>query len=183
MIHGAKPRQIFVPSSNSDEAQLDVRCFPEQMRKRAHRARRVAPRGKVPESRAAPRVETASACGFHKPGYGLFVRGSEKERFVEFPSARQLGAARAQAGIVGNLAEAHVMGTGDSNGAFLRDVVERLADFRIRPALCDAEIARRAHGARNPQTKVAIRKEYPSSIFRDEWVIVPQLSPDGIDFL
>ena len=183
MIHGAEPGQILLPSSDSDEPQLDVRRFPEQLREGAHRARGVALGGKMPESLAAPRVETAFARGFHKPGYGLVVRGSEIERFVEFPGAGQFGAARAQAGIVGNLAKAHVMEAGDPHGAFLRDIVERLADLRVRPALGDAEIARRAHRARNPQTKVAIRKEDPSAIFRDEWVVVPHLSADGFDFL
>ena len=137
----------------------------------------------MPESRAAPRVETARARGFHKPGDGLVIRGSEIERLVEFAGARQFGAARAQAGIVGNLAQAHVMEAGDPDGAFLRDFVERLADFRVRPPLRDAEIARRAHGARNPQAEVAVRKEDPSAIFRDEWVVVPHLAADGIDFL
>ena len=47
----------------------------------------------------------------------------------------------------------------------------------------DAEIARGAHGARNPQTEVAIRKEDPTAIFGDEWVVVPHLAADGIDFL
>src|SRR5580704_7558133 len=137
----------------------------------------------MPESLAAPGVETAFARGFHKSGYGLFVSGSEIERFIEFAGARQFGAARAQARIVGNLTKAHVMKAGDPDGAFLGDVVERLADFRVRPSLRDAQVARRAHGARNPQTEVAVRKEDPSAIFRDEWVVVPQLSPDGIDFL
>ncbi len=183
LIHGAEPRQIFLASPNSDETQFDVRCFPEQLGECAHRARGVALGGKMPESRATPRVETTFACGFHKPGYSLIVSGSEIERFVEFPGAGQFGAARAQAGIVGNLTKAHVMEAGDPNGAFLRDLVERLADFRVRPALRDAEIARRPHGARNAQTKVTIRKEDPSAIFRDEWVVVPHLSPDGFDFL
>src|SRR5271169_4056747 len=130
----------------------------------------------MPESRATPGVESAFACGFHKPGYGLFVSGCEIERFVEFPGAGQLGAARAQAGIVGDLTKAHVMEARDPNGAFLRDFVERLADLRVRPAQRDAEIACRPHGARYPQAKVAIRKEDPPAIFRDEWVVVPQLS-------
>jgi len=183
MIHCAKPREIFLPCPDSHEAQFDMCCLPEQLREGAHGARRVALGGKVPESRAAPSVEAACACGFHKPGYGLIVSGSEKERFVEFSGARQFGAARAQPGIVGNLTKAHVMETGNANGAFLRDLVKRLADLRVWPALRDAEIARRAYGARNPQAKVAIRKEDPSAVFRDEWVIVPQLSPDGLDFL
>ncbi len=29
MIHGAEPGQIFFASPDSDQAQLDVRCFPE----------------------------------------------------------------------------------------------------------------------------------------------------------
>jgi len=157
--------------------------FPEQLREGAHRARSIAPGGEMPESRAASRVETAFPCSFHKPGYGLIVRGSEIEGFVEFPGARQFGVARAEAGIVGNLTKAHVMETGDPHGAFLRDIVKRLADFCIWPALRDAEIARCAHGARNPQTKVAVRKEYPSAIFRNERVVVPQLSPEGLDLL
>jgi len=183
MIHGAEPGQISFASPNSYETQLDVGRFPEQLREEAHRARRVAFGGEVPERRAAPRVEAAFARGFHELGYGLIVCGSEIERFIEFTGAREFGALRAQAGIVGNLAEAHVMEAGDPHGAFFGDVVQRLADFRIRPALRDAQIARHAHGARNPQAKVAIRKEDPSAIFRDEWMVVPQLSPDGIDFL
>ena len=183
MIHSAEPGQIFFASANSDKTQFDVSRFPEELGEGAHRPCGVAPRGKVPENRAAPRVKTSFACCFHKPGYGLIVRGSEIERFVEFTGARQLRVARAQASIVGNLTKAHVMEAGDPNGAFLRDIVERLADFRVRPALRDAEIARHAHGARNPQTKVAIGKEDPSAIFRDEWVVVPHLSPDGFDFL
>src|SRR5579863_3396222 len=137
----------------------------------------------MPKSGTAPRVETLRAGGFHEPGYALIARGSEIERFVEFAGARQLGTARAQAGILGNLTKAHVMESGDSHGAFLRDLVERLADLRIRPALSDAEIARRAHGAWNAQTKVAVRKVDPSAIFRNERVAVPKLSPDGFDFL
>ena len=182
MIHGAEPGQISFAPPDSDQAQLDVCRFPEQLRQGAHRARSIALGGKMPESRAAPRVETACARGFHKPGYGLIVSGSEIEWFVEFTGARQLGAARAQAGIICNLTKAHVMEAGDPNGAFLRDIVERLADFRVRPALRDAEIARHAHSTRNPQTKVAIRKEDPSAIFCDEWVVVPQLLPQRFDF-
>lgn len=137
----------------------------------------------MPESRAAPRVKTALARGFHKPGDGLIVSGSKIERFVKFPCARQLGAARAQAGIVCNFAKAHVMEAGDPDGAFLGDLVKRLADFRVRPSLSDAEVARRSHRARNPQAKVAVRKEDPSAIFRNEWMVMPHLAPDRIDFL
>ena len=183
VIHGAEPGQISFASSNSDQTQFDVCCFPEQPGEGAHRACGVAFGGEMPERRATPRVETARARGFHKPGYGVIVSGSEIERFVEFTGARQFGALRAKAGIVGNLAKAHVMEAGDPNGAFLRDLVERLADFRVRPTLRDAEIARCAHGARNSQTKVAIGKKDPSAVFRDEWVVVSHLSPDGIDFL
>jgi len=183
MIHGAEPGQILLPSTNSDEAQLNVGRLPEQFREETYRARRIALGGKVPKSRAAPRVETAREGGFHKPGDGLVVCGSEIERFVEFPSARQFGVTRAQAGIVGNLAKTHVMEAGDPHGAFLGDFVERLADFRVRASLGDAEIARRAHSARNPQTKIAVRKEDPTAIFRDEGVVVPHLPADGVDFL
>jgi len=182
MIHGSEPGQIYLAPSNSDEAQLDVGRFPEKLGEGAHRARDVALGGKMPESRATARVETAFARGFHKPGDGLLVSGSEIERFVEFPGAGQFGAAWAQAGIVGDLAKAHVMKAGNPDGGFLRDLVERLADFRIRSALRHAEIARCPHGTRDPQTKVSIGKEDPSAIFRDEWVIVPNLSPDGFDF-
>ena len=183
MIHGAEPREIYLSSTNSDEPQLDVGRFPEKLGEGAHRPRGVALGGKMPESRATPSVETAFACGFHKPGYGFIVRGSEVKGFVEFTGAYQLGAARAQAGIVCNFTEAHVMEAGDPHSGFLRDLVQRLADFRVRPALCDAEIARHAHSTGNPQTKVPIRKEYPAAIFRDERMVVPQLSPKGFDFL
>ena len=44
----------------------------------------------MPEGLAAPRIETARARGFHKPGYSLVISGSEIERFVEFPGAGQL---------------------------------------------------------------------------------------------
>ena len=183
MIHGAEPRQIYLSSTNSDEMQFDVGCFPEKLGEGAHRARGVALGGKMPESRTTARVETAFACGFYKPGYRLIVSGSEIKGFVEFPGARQFGAARGQAGIVCNLTEAHVMEAGDPHSGILRDLVERLAHFRVRPALCDAEIARHAYGARNPQTKVAVREKYPSTIFRNERVVVPQLSPEGLDLL
>ena len=183
MIHGAEPREIYLSSTNSDEPQLDVGRFPEKLGEGAHCPRGVALGGKVPESLATPSVETAFACGFHKPGYGPIVGGSEIKGFVEFPGAGQFGDARGQAGIVCNFTEAHVMEAGDPHSGFLRDLVERLADFRVRPALCDAEIARHAHSTRNPQTKVAIREENPSAIFRNEGVVVPQLSPEGFDFL
>ena len=75
------------------------------------------------------------------------------------------------------------MEAGDPDGTFLRNIVERLADFRIRLSLRDAEIARRPHHSRNAQAEVAIGKEYPSAIFRDERVVVPHFSPDGFDFL
>jgi len=183
MIHGAEPRQIYLSSTNSDEMQFDVGCFPEKLGEGAHRARGVALGGKMPESRPTARVETAFTCGFHKPGDGLLVSGSEIKGFVEFPGARQFGDARGHAGIVCNLTEAHVMEAGDPHSGILRNLVERLADFRVRPALCDAEIARHAHSTGNPQTKVAIRKENPAAIFRDKGVVVPQLSPEGFDFL
>src|SRR5258708_34483847 len=102
----------------------------------------------MPKRWATPRVETACARGFHKPGHGVIVRGSEIEGLVEFPGARQFGALRAKAGIVGNLSKAHVMEAGDPNGAFLCDFVERLADFRVRPALCDAGSEPPAHAPR-----------------------------------
>ena len=183
VIHGAEPGLILVPASYPDEAKLDVRCFAEKPGECAHGARGVAFGGKMPESRAAPRVETPCARGFHKPGYILIARGSEIERFVEFTGARQFGNARSQPGIVGNLAKAHVMEAGNAYGAFLRDVVERFADLRIGQALGDAEIARCADGARNAQAKVAVRKEDPSAIFGNKRVVVPKLSPDGLDFL
>ena len=68
MIHGAKPGQVLLLASDPDEAQLDVSGFPEQLREGAHRARCVAPGGKVPESRAAPRVETALRARFPQTG-------------------------------------------------------------------------------------------------------------------
>ena len=183
MIHGSKPGEILLPAADSNEPQLDVRCFPEQVGEGAYSARRVALGGKMPEGRAAPRVEAARVRRFHKSGDRLLVIGSEVKGFVEFTGAYQLGAARAQAGIVGDLAKAHVVEAGDPHGAFLGNVVERLADFRVRPSLRDAQIARRAHGARNPQTEVAIRKEDPSAIFGDKWMVVAQLSANRIDFL
>ena len=183
MIHGAEPWQIILASPNSDQTQLDMCRFPKQLGEGAHRARGFALGGKMPECRAAPRVEPAFPRGCHKSGNGLIVSGSEIERFVEFPGAGQFGAARAHAGVVGDLTKAHVMEACDPDGAFLSNIVERLADFRVRPALRDAEIARRAHRTRNAQTKVAIREEHPSAIFRDEWVVVPHLSPDGFNFL
>src|SRR5579864_691444 len=91
LIHGLKPCQILLPASDSDETQLDMRRFPEQLRECAHRARRVALGGKMPEGRAPPRVKTARACGFDKAGDGLIVCGSEIERLVEFPGAGQFG--------------------------------------------------------------------------------------------
>ena len=37
--------------------------------------------------------------------------------------------------------------------------------------------------ARNPQAEVAVRKEDPAAIFRNEWMVMPHLAPDRIDFL
>lgn len=181
MIHCTEPRQVLAPSPNPHKAQLDVRCFPEQMAQSAHGPSGVALSGKMPENCSAPRIETPCTCGFHKPGFGLIARGSEIEGFVEFAGAGQFGSARGQAGILGNLAKAHVMETRNPHGAFLRDVVESLADFRIGPALRDAKIARRAHGVRNPQAKVAVGEEDPSAIFCYERVDMPKLSPEGLD--
>jgi hypothetical protein len=138
MIHRAEPRQIFLASPNTDETQLDVRCFPEQLGEGTHRTRGVAFCGKMPESVAMPRIETARVGSFHKSSDGLIVSGGEIERFVEFPSAGQFCVAWAQAGIVGNLTKAHVMEAGDPDGAFLGDLIERLADFRVWPPLRDA---------------------------------------------
>jgi len=149
MIHGSEPGEIYLAPSNSDEAQLDVGCFPEKLGEGAHRPGGVALGGKMPEGRAAPRIETTFVSGFHKPGDGILVSGSEIERFVEFPGAGEFSAARAQAGIVGDLAKAHMMEARDPDSCFLRNLVERLADFRVRLPLRDAEIARCAHSARN----------------------------------
>ena len=132
-----------------------------------------------------PRRVSKPRCtrGLHKSHYSFFVGGGEIEWFVEFPGAGKFRAARTQAGIFGDLANAHVMEAGNPYGAFLGDLIQRLADFRIRPALRDAEIACRAHSARYPQTEVAVRKENPSAVLRDEGMVVPHLSPDGLDFL
>jgi hypothetical protein len=183
MIHCPEPIQILFACPNSDEPQLDVSRFPKELGESAHSASGVASPGKMPKSLAAACVETAFARGLHKAIDGLFVSGSEIERFVEFTGARQLGAAWTQAGIVGNLAKAHVMESGYPDRAILRDFIERLADFCVRAALRDAEIARRAHGTRNPQTEVAIRKEDSPAIFSHEGVVVPELAAQGLDFL
>lgn len=136
----------------------------------------------MPKSRSATCVKAAFAGGFHKAGYFLFVGRREIERFIEFSSAGQLGALWAQAGVVGDLTKAHVMESGDPYGAFLRDIVKRFADFRVGPPLRDTEVARGAHGAWNAQTEVAVRKEDSSAIFRYEWVVVSDFSPDRVDF-
>lgn len=183
MIQRAQPREIILASSDPYQAQLDVCCLAKQLGKRAHGPRGVALCGKMPERSAAPRIEASFVRGCHKPCYGLIVSGSEIEGFIEFPGASQFGDARAQTGIVGNLTEVHVMEAGDANGAFLRDLVESLAYFRVRSALRNAQVACRAHCARNAQTEVTVRKEDPSAIFGDERVVVAQLSPDGLDFL
>src|SRR4029077_20699489 len=137
----------------------------------------------MPESPAAACVETSFARGLHKAVDGLFVSGSEIEWLVEFTGARQLGAAWTQAGIVGNVAKAHVMESGNPDRASFRYFIERLADFTVWPALRDAEIASGAHGARNLQTEIAIRKEDPPAIFSHEWMVVPELTAQGLDFL
>ena len=182
MIHGAEPGKVILASADAYKAQFDVRRLPEQLSEGANCSRGVTLGGKVPESGSAPRVKTAFAGGFHKPRNGLFVRRSKIEWLIEFAGSGQFGAARGQARIVGNLAKAHVMEAGDSDSAFLRDIVERLADFRVRPALRDAEIARRPHDTRNAQTEVSIRKENPSAIFCDERVVVTHFSSNGLDF-
>jgi len=76
-----------------------------------------------------------------------------------------------------------MMESGDTDGAFLRDLIECLADFRVRPSLRNAEVTSRSNRARNPQAKVAVRKVNTSPVFRYERVVVPDLVPNGLDFL
>src|SRR5258708_34811935 len=148
-----------------------------------HRARGVAPGRKMPASRPSPCVETSLMSCFNEPGYGPIIVGSEKKGFVKFAGARQFSAARAQACVFSNFAKVHMMEAGDPNSGFLRNFIECFADFCVGPSQGDAEIARRAHCVGNFQTEVSIREEDSPAIFRDEGVIVPQLSPDRFNLL
>ena len=137
----------------------------------------------MPESGSSPRVETALVSCFNEPGYGSIIVGSKIKGFVKLTGARQFSAAWAQACVFSNFTKVHMMEAGDPNGAFLRDFIERLTDFFVRPSQGDAEVARRTHGARNLQTKIPVRKVYSPAIFGDERVAVPQFSPDGLNLL
>src|ERR1700747_2853728 len=137
----------------------------------------------MPESWPSPCVETSLVSCSHEPGYGPIIVGSEIKGFVKLAGARQFRVARAQARIFGNFTKVHMMEAGHPNSGFLRNFIECLADFCVGASQGDAEITRRAYCAGNFQTEVPVREEDSPAIFRNEGVIVPQLSADRFNLL
>jgi hypothetical protein len=74
-----------------------------------------------------------------------------------------------------------VMKAGHANAAFLCDIVQRLAYFRVRPTLRDAEVTRDARDARNAHGEIAVRKVDSASIFGNKRMAVPDFAANGLN--
>ena len=112
----------------------------------------------------------------------LVICGREIERFVELAAARKLRLARSQSCVLRDLSQIHVMEAGHAHVTFLRDLIERGADFLIRSAQGDAQIARDTRRTWNSDVEVTIREKYSAASFSDEWMVVPEFAPQRLDF-
>ncbi len=136
----------------------------------------------MPEHPTAASFEALLVRGLDKTcNRGVIRPEVKKKGSSEFSFPRALGIAGRQSGIVGDLARAHMMEPGDAHAAFLGDLIERSADFRIRLALRDAQVAAVARGIRNLHVEITVWKEYPSPPFGDKRMAVSELASQRLD--